>query len=98
MVTDLQVDTNRLDRLFARFTDQSRAVTISSVALIVSLLSLLMAWMAVNDAKTAEIRVALQDRHITSLEGDIDVYRIRAAKLNAYLAARGIKPEEIYDE
>ena len=39
-----------------------------------------------------------QESRIDALSESVDVYRIRSAKLNAYLAARGIPTEEIYDE
>ena len=98
MVHELEAETNRLDRLFTRFTDQSKAVSISSVALIVSLLALLMAWMAVDDAKTAALRSEMQAQTIAGLEDDIDVYRIRAAKMNAWLSANGVPTHQVYGD
>lgn len=39
-----------------------------------------------------------QENRIDALEDDIDVYRIRAAKLNAWMAANGVPTEVIYDD
>lgn len=97
MVNELQADFNRLDRLFSKFSSEHKAVTISSVSLIIATLSLLMAWMAASDAKEANIRSQMQTEHIQDLKGDIDVYRIRAAKLDAWLKAHDVPTEEIYE-
>jgi len=55
--TDLQVDDNRFHRLFEKFSSESKALTIASVALIVTVLALLMAFMALDAAKDAKIQV-----------------------------------------
>ncbi len=55
--TDLQVEDNRLHRLFLKFSAESRLITIVSVALIVTVLALLMAFMALDAAKDAKIQV-----------------------------------------
>lgn len=98
MATVLQADISHLDRLAKRFSTEARAVVLSVVALIITVLALLMAFMALSDAKDARVRAELQDAKISELADDIDVYRIRLAKLNAWLAARGIPTEEIYDD
>ena len=54
----------------------------------------------VSMTKTSEYNAVVEQQNyrIESLSDSIDVYRIRAAKMNAYLAAHGVPTEEIYDE
>ena len=87
MVQDLQAENNRINRLFERFSSESRAVSIATVALIVAALSLLMAWMSVYDAIHAKAQVELTlesnaniKREVRLLQQKIDRYE---AKLNA---------------
>ncbi len=98
MAQDLQAENNRLNRLFEKFSSEAKTVSIASVALIVSALALLMAWIAVDSAKDAKIRAEYQDTQIQELREDVAVYRIRYAKLDAWLRANGIPVKEIIDE
>jgi len=95
MATELQADNNKTYRLLRQFSSEAKALTIASVALIVTVLALLMAFMALNDAKHAKRKAEYQDSHIEELRQDIAVYRIRAAKLDAWLKAHEIDVEEI---
>lgn len=89
------VPANQTYRLLEKFSSESKALTIASVSLIVTVLALLMAFMALNDAKHAKIQAQYQDAHIEELREDIAVYRIRAAKLDAWLKAHEIDVDEI---
>lgn len=65
--TDIQADKNQFYRLLKQFHDESKAVTISGLALIVAVLGLLMAWMAVDDATEARAEVRMQNQRIDEL-------------------------------
>ena len=79
-----------------------RAVSIEYVAVIISVLAALIAviWgglaMLVIGYQSGTINA--QNERIEDLSGDIDVYRIRAAKMDAWLKAHGVPTEEIYNE
>jgi len=99
MVQDLQAEDNRLHRLFEKFSSEARTISIASVALIISVLSLLMAWMAVYDASNAVAKVnyELQEtqRLLLKSEDAADVASVRYANLLAYLKAKDIQiPED----
>ena len=91
MATELQ-DNSRY-RLFKELVDESKAVTIASVALIVSVLSLLMAFMALNDAKHAKIQV---DLSITTMQKDIERLNDQNEVTQIYL--RDFKSQQKGDE
>lgn len=101
--TDLQVDDNRLHRLFERFSSEARLVSITTVALIISALSLLMAFMAFDAAKDAKIQVEYQDtniaklrenyeKEILQLENQITLYLYHVQNLELYLKSEGLNP------
>lgn len=98
MATELQADINHISRLFHKFSTESKAVAIASVSLIATALALLMAFMALNDAKHARLSVEYQNRVIDEVQADNRVLRIRAAKMDAWLKAKGVPTEEIYNE
>ena len=82
MVQELQADDNRLNRLFEKFSSEAKAVSISTVALVVSALALLMSWMAVYDAIHAktQIEVVLESnadlkKEVRILQNKIDRYQ-----------------------
>lgn len=97
MTKDLNPQLNEQIRLLERFNKDWATVSIASVSLIITVLALLMAFMALSDAKDARIRAEMQDQQILDLRTQVNVYKIRANRLDAYLKARGI-PEEIYDD
>lgn len=95
MAEDLQAENNRFHRLFRQFSNESKAVSIATVALVVSALSLLMAWMAVYDAIHARSDVKAQDIRLEQLGDDVATYRFQISLLQADLKARGYEiPEE----
>ncbi len=95
MVTELQVQDNKLHRLFEKFSRESQAVTVASVSMIVALLSLLMAWMAVDAAKTAQAVVEAQDRYIEELATKTSIKSNRLSRLEAYLKSKGVPIDDI---
>jgi len=106
MVSELQAENNRLHRLFQKFSDESKALTIASVALICAALAVLLALMASNNATEARIRTEYQDDKITELrenyqaqidklDKEIRLYEYHIESLDAYLRANGINPPTI---
>ncbi len=67
MVKELRED-NILARVIDSIRKESRAVTIAGISLVVAFLSLLMAWISVDAAKTAEIRSEMQTEKIQEME------------------------------
>ena len=90
--TDLQAENNRFHRLFEKFSAESKALTIASVALIITVLSLLMAFMALDAAKNAKIRAQYQDQIIEDLSDEFRLYQYHAEAIHADLTAHGFKP------
>ena len=76
MADDLRPEANVLQRLFERFRDESNAVAIAKVSVVVALLSLLMAFMALDNAKDAKMRAEYQDLHIEELSDKIGVMEV----------------------
>lgn len=99
--TELQEGKNQFYRLLREFRQESRAITISSIALVVSVLALILTTFANNAANKAEAKVNYElvaaRVEIQELREDIAVYRIRAAKLHAWLEANGVPIEEIVE-
>ena len=83
--------TRRLVNIHKADVIDNAAVIVAGLAVLISAFSLLFGGVALYAAHVANERT-------TELQGSIDVYRIRAAKLNAYLAAHGIDTKEIYGE
>jgi len=95
MATELR--DNKTYRLFQKFSQESKAVSIATVALVVSTLALLLAWTAVNDARNARVMVEVELRvtrsEVEELHEQVDVLDIRYTNLLAYLKAHDIYPE-----
>ena len=89
---------NEHDRLWRQFNRESLFIVLVAICCIMSIASHLRADRAIDDAKEANIRSQMQTETIQGLEGDINVYRIRAAKIDAWLKAHGVPPEEIYND
>ena len=103
MVSELQAENNRLHRLFQQFSAESKALTIASVALIITVLALLMSFMALDAAKDAKIHVEYQDtdiaeirenyeKEILQLENKITLYLYHVQNLELYLKSEGLNP------
>lgn len=96
MPQDLQAKDNRLHRLFERFSNESKTISIASVSLIISVLALLMAWMSVYDAihvkaaLEADDRVAVQSYR--ELEREYRLLQLKVDEHRAAMMAAGIDP------
>jgi len=85
MADELQADTNRLNRLFQKFSQESKAVSIAIVSLVIAALSLLMAWLAVYDATTAKVTVEIQNQQIQDLEDEFRLLELYVMELTVEL-------------
>lgn len=65
------------------------------IAVILACLSLVLS--IVSMVVTLSYAMYLESR-VTEQQDSLDIYRIRSAKLNAWLAANGIPIDEVYDE
>lgn len=90
--TDLQADNNRLHRLFEKFSAESKALTIASVALIVTVLALLMAFMALDAAKDAKIQVEYE---LAATRQEIVVLKNQMRLTDVYLQQNHVKMETL---
>jgi len=88
MVSDLQAEDNRLNRLFQKFSSESKAVTIASVSLIVCALALLMAWMAVYDSTHVKIQQQMVLESNLELKKEIRILQNKIDRYEADLQAR----------
>ena len=88
-VQDLQTDDNRLHRLFRQFSSESKAVSISTVALIIATLSLLMAWMAVYDAIHAKTQVDVVLESNADLKKEVRLLQMKVDRYEAKLEVQG---------
>lgn len=88
-VQDLQTDDNKLHRLFRQFSSESKAISISTVALVIATLSLLMAWMAVYDAIHAKARVDVVLQSNVELSKEVRLLQYKIDLYNAHLEAEG---------
>jgi hypothetical protein len=57
--------------------DESKAITISSVSLIVALLAVLMSFLASQSAMKAELRAEMQTTEIQELRDEVAVLEVR---------------------
>jgi len=102
MESELRAKDNRLNRLFQKFSNESKAVTIASVSLIVSVLSLLMAWSAVNSATNAkakvdyELRATQQD--VTAMKNKITLQTVYLQELYFLMQKKGLEPPPLPGE
>lgn len=97
MARELQTENNALLRLFERFSQQSKIVVISSLALLAALLAMLLSLLAFNDAKHAKIQGELSaqiySERVDELEEEIAVLGIRVAKWQAWAEANKLEPK-----
>lgn len=84
MLEELHPQSNKLNRLFEKFSRESKAVAIAMVSLVVSALSLLMAFMAVYDAIQAKIKVdvvfesnKILNMEVRLLQNKIEIYNAK---------------------
>ena len=102
MAQDLHAEDNRLNRLFKKFSSESKAVSIASIALIVSCLALLMAWMAVYDAKHAKIQVEyeLKETHaeLTATKNMMTLHNVYLQELYFLMKSEGLEPPSLPEE
>jgi len=89
MVSDLQAENNRINRLFERFSSESRAVSIATVALIVAALSLLMAWMSVYDAIHAKTQIEVVLVSNADLTKEVRLLQYKFDLIKARQSAKG---------
>lgn len=94
MVSELQDNTRY--RLFEKFSTESKAITIAAVALIVSVLALLMSWMAVYDAIQAKSTIEADERYSAEsyrqLEREYRLLQLKVDEHRAAMMAHGIDP------
>ena len=89
MVQDLQPDDNRLNRLFQKFSNESKAVSIACVSLVIATLALLMAWMAVYDAIHAKTQVVVVLESNADLKKEIRLLQYKMDRYEAGLHVKG---------
>ena len=92
MVQDLQAENNRINRLFERFSSEARLVSIATVALIVSALSLLMAFMALDAAEHAKIQVEYE---LAATRQELLILKNQLRMTDVYLQQNHMKMEAI---
>lgn len=89
MAQDLQEKDNRLHRLFEKFSNESKTISIASVSLVISILALLMAWMAVYDAIHANAQVTVMLESNAELKKEVRLLQMKVDHLNAKLDVEG---------
>ena len=89
MAQDLQAENNRLNRLFEKFSSEAKAVSIATVALVISALALLMAWMAVYDAIHANAQVDVMLESNAAKIKEIRLLQMKIDRYEAKLEAQG---------
>jgi len=89
MAQDLQEKDNRLHRLFERFSNESKTISIASVSLVISVLALLMAWMSVYDAIHAKTQVEIMLESNADLKKEVRILQNKIDRYNAELHAQG---------
>ena len=77
---EIQSEKNQFYRLIRQFHSETKAIIVASVSMVVAILSLLMAWIAVDSAKTAELRSEMQNERIEEMR---DMIATQDAKLYA---------------
>jgi hypothetical protein len=93
MVTDLTPD-NKLHRLFEKFSNESKIVTVSSIAMIVAILALLMSWISLSDAKHAKVKV---DYELAGTRQEMLILKNQLRLTDVYLQENHILLEQITD-
>ena len=85
MADDLRPETNLFQRLLDRFKEESNAVAIAKVSVVVALLSLLMAFMALDNAKEANIRSELLIQELDAVKEEVEVLEVYVMNLEKKL-------------
>ena len=85
MVEELQPERNHLNRLFKRFSQESKAVSIATIAMVIAVLSLLMAWMAVYDAIHAKTQVEVMLESNADLKKEVRILQLKIDLYDANL-------------
>ncbi len=97
MAQDLQEKDNRLHRLFEKFSNESKTISIASVSLIISVLALLMSWMAVYDAlhvkALLESEIRMSGQSYEQLEREYRLLQAKVDRHRAAMLAAGIDPD-----
>lgn len=89
--SEIDADRNLLHRVIQTIRDESKAVTISGIALICAVLALLLSGMASNNSIEARLRAEYQDEKIIELRERVDYWTAHAQALRAELKARGFR-------
>jgi len=97
MAQDLQAEDNRLNRLFEKFSSEAKAVSIATVALIVSTLALLMAFMGLYDAIHVKASLESDERYTIEylhvVERETRLLKLQIEQQRGALIAAGIDPD-----
>ena len=83
---------------FNTLWNRAKLTSVEWLSVIIAGLSVLIALTALFQSIYANVRSELQQVMIIELKGDVDVLRIRTAKMDAWLKAHGVPTEEIYNE
>ena len=89
---------SEINQVRNRLWDRWRATAIEWLAVIIATSALLVAFASVLVCSITIAVLVSTRAEVAELNESMNVYRIRAAKLNAYLAARGVNLEEIYHD
>lgn len=89
MPRDLQEKDNRLHRLFEKFSNESKTISIASVSMIISVLALLMSWMAVYDAIHAKVQVDVMLESNAELKKEVRLLQMKVDRYEANLSVQG---------
>lgn len=107
--SEIQVEENRFYRLFQKFSQESRLVVLVSICMIATLFNVLVSVLALDGEKEVSLEVAKLDmkvelefryneKYVTELTDEVEVWQIYAAKLHADLIAHGFKPPSLPEE
>ena len=95
MENELRPDSNLLQRVITAIREESTAVTIAQVSIIISVVFAFLAILSVAASFNANLRAEYQDDKIQKMEDELSIYRVRYANWVALMNARGIElPEE----
>ncbi len=95
MENELRPDSNLLQRVIATIREDSKAVTIAQVAMIISIAFAILTLIAISASLNANLRAEYQDDKIQKMEDDLAVYRVRYANWVALMKTKGVElPEE----
>lgn len=96
MENEIQADYKRWIRAIKEFGQERTIITIASISLVVSILALLMAWMAVYDAIQAKSTIEADERYSSEsyrqLEREYRLLQLKVDEHRAAMMAHGIDP------